>query len=101
GGDLENVLLAVVVMGDHVHHVDAVHAGLSQTLPATVRKADLQTPLNQLLAQGPRAHAVGRELLAGQMYEPDVRFELALFGQVEEDRGGEHHGGGGRVVVVG
>src|SRR5208337_5088642 len=40
-------------------------------------------------------------LLAGQMYEPDVRFELALFGQVEEDRGGEHHGGGGRVVVVG
>ena len=49
----------------------------------------------------PGAEAVGRELLAGQMDQPDVAAELARAAQFEEDRRAEHQRGRGRVIVVG
>ena len=60
-----------------------------------------QGALDQRLRQMAGAEAVGGELLAGQMDQPDVAVELTFLAHLEEDRGRQHQGRRGRVIVVG
>ena len=77
GRDLEDVAVAVVVVGDHVEHVDALDARLGQVVRLAAGQVQLQRALDQALAQVAGAEAVGGELLAGQVDQPDVAAELA------------------------
>ena len=63
--------------------------------------AELERALDKRLGQVAGAHAVGRELLAGEMDQPHVASQEARPAEIQEDRRAEHQGGGGRVVVVG
>ena len=80
GRDLEDVAVVVAVVGDHVEHVDALDADAREIEPLAVRVPQPQRALDEPLGQMPGAHAVGGELLAGQMDQPDVAVELARRG---------------------
>src|SRR5947207_535011 len=69
--NLEYIAVMVVVVRHHVEHVDALDLYLRQIPRLAVRQAHLQRPFDQPLAQVSGAKAVGRELLAGEMNEPD------------------------------
>ena len=102
GADLKHVAVAVVVVRDHVEHVDARRRACrerSRQRPLASRICNVA--LDQALAEMAGAHAIGGKLLAGEMHQPDVARELALPREVQEDRGGQHQRGRGRMVVVG
>ena len=100
--NLENVAIVLVVVGDHVEHIDALDLDLREIERAAPAVGGaFSEPSTMLCARMPRPHAVGRKLLAGEMNQPDVATELALAAEFQKDGRPEHQGGGGRMIVVG
>ena len=81
-----------VVVGDHVEDVDARDPRRREVVARAVGQPGGQRRLRPGPAQVPGPEAVGRELLAGQVDEPDVAPEPALAGQVQQRRRGQRAG---------
>ena len=88
-------------MRNHVHDVDAAHLRLRQVDAALAAQPQLEGALDHGLAEEPRAQAIGGELLAREVQQPDIPFQLAFLRQLHEDRRRQQQRGGGRVIVVG
>ena len=101
GRDLKNVAVALAVVGDHVEHVNPLDPDAGEIEPLAARVPQTERTFDEPLGQTPGAHAVGGELLAGEVDQPDVAVELAGTAEFQEHRRPQHQRGGGRVIVVG
>ena len=90
----------VVVVADHVQDKGADHAHRGCVPGAAVFRRQVQAPFHQRLGQGARTQAIRRELLAGQVHQPDVAFQTSGARQRQEDLCGSQQGCRRRVVVI-
>jgi hypothetical protein len=89
-------------VGDHVHDDRAGDLDAAQRdRPIAAGRVQRQVAGGERPGQVARAEAVARELLAGQVHQPDVVGELAGGAHRQEHVGGEQQRRGRAVVVVG
>ena len=99
--DLEDVAIAVGVVGDHVENerADDAHAGRVVGLAVFLRERE--PLLDERFGEVARPEAVGGELLARQVDEPDVPLQLPVAREREENVGRQQQRRRRRMVVVG
>ena len=99
-GNLEHVAIVVVVVPDHVQDKGADHAHRGRVPGAAVFRGQAQAAFHQRLGQVPRAQTIRRELLAGQVHQPNVAFQLPARASGKKTSAASQQGCGRRVVVV-
>ena len=85
--DLKDVLLAVVVVSNHVQDVKAFDLHVCKLLGPAFAQLQFQRALHDPLRQMTGAEAVGWEFLTGEVDKPDIATELPRFAQLQEDGG--------------
>src|SRR5262249_58386132 len=71
GRDLEHVAIAIAVVADHVEDERTYDVDLRDVARGAVLGGEREPALDQRLAEGARAQAVGRELLPAEAHQPD------------------------------